>query len=278
MEGSLSLSFKDFLNYKHVNKDMLPELETYVNTIKRNPRYNCTKWKKLKEPNNWLISRKFNQDEDERLYSEFRSVLNKLSDSNYNQLLEKLIDLNIEKKEHLVNLTEIIFDKAKIEKKYASIYARLSRDLASYYVESNGKRIHFRELLINKCQEVFEEAVSLNDELDQPGATSASFNFKEEVIGFISFIGELYNNKLLTENIVNGCFLLIFMKATLKKPYIIDIMCTFMNVVGKNFFTTSPKKATECLEMIKNIKNSPNITNKEKYMIMDTLDIVKTFN
>jgi len=275
MEDGNGINFKEFLCYKHTNKDILPELYNYISTIKKHPKYN-NKWKKLKEPNNWLTSRKISQDENEKLYSDFRSILNKLSDSNFDQLVDNLIDLNIVSKEHLVALTDAIFDKAKIEIKYSSLYAKLSKSLASYYIEHDGIRVHFRELLINKCQEVFEESVSLKCELGQ-GIASKSFHRKEEVIGFISFIGELYNNKLLTSNIINGCFLLVFMKATLNKPYIIDIMCTLMNTVGKLFFKLVPEKAKECLDMIHNIKNYPTITNKEKYIIMDTLDIINLY-
>lgn len=271
----MEISFKEFLSYKHTNKDILPDLVDFIKVISTDPRYKKSKWSKAKEPNNWLTSKKFTQDETEKIQSDIKSLLNKMTCANFDTLSEQIIDLNIDKEDHLVILTKTLFDKAKIEKNFANIYAKLSKKMAQYYVETDGERIFFKDLLIKRCQEVFEVSISLKSELGTPGSDCDEFNFKEEVVSFITFIGELYKNNILTDTIVNTCFSRIFMKIMLKKPYIIDILCTLMNTVYEQLKINCPTNFGECVDMMENIMQYPTITNKEKYMIMDTLDMIK---
>ena len=257
------MDVEKFYHYKCLNRQMLDGLDKYVKK---------SNWKKhnFHQPN-WVITQKNNQNDDDKLYSQFRGILNKISDSNLKELSDEIISLNITKKEQLVNLVDVIFTKAISESKFCTVYSKLSKHLASYYIEENNTKIYFRKILINKCQTMFSEAISLDEELSND-SDNQCFKFKNQIIGCITYIGELYNQELLTHQIISSCFDLIFVKVSLKKAYIMEIMCTFMSVVHDKFSKECSEEFETRVGLIKNIKDSSDISIKDKFAIMDVLD------
>lgn len=285
--SQFSFSIDEFMRYKPLNQDMLPELVEFYNTNKGKFSKNSNgNWRKFdqKTNENWLVTNKFKQNDDEKLYSQFRSILNKLSDSNFNSLADELTTLEIGKAEHLAKLAEFIFNKAIIETKFASMYAKLSRELSGYSVKDGDKQVFFRELLISRCQTMFTDCSSF--ETNVPNKTMIT---KEIAVGCMVFIGELYNMDLLTNKIINSCFLLLLMKVGQNKPYIIDSICALMKAAGNTFSQKSQKDAKLIFDKLENyisINSMNNINNKEKiqlsnkdkFALMDLLDMKKANN
>ena len=274
-----NLPFEEFLKYKTLNSDMLPDLVDFYNNnkIKFNrgnatPNGNPPGWRKFEQkPNdNWLVINKFKQNDEEKLYSQFRSLLNKLSDSNFDTLAKELTTIEIEKSEHLSKLTEFIFNKAIIEPKFGNMYAKLSKELSGYYVKEEDKVYHFRELLINRCQLMFNECVSID-----PTGISKTLITKETAIGCMTFIGELYLCDLLTNKIINSCFLLLLMKVGQNKSHIIECICTLMKVCGKTFTFKCQNDSKVIFEKIEKLIASNTLQNKDKYALMDIIDLRK---
>lgn len=274
-----------FFGYKSIpeNRQLpsyLVKYELVVNTnnyTKRNRRGqnpNST-WKKpdREPPNNWIQNQKMNQDEGEKLCSQYRSILNKLSESNLEELSDELVNLRITDKEDLLKLADILFQKAISESKYCSMYAKLTKYLASYYIEVDQQKVFFREILINKCQKMFTEAISQDNELETDNIDSI-FKFKSQVIGCIIYVGELYNQELLTDRIMYSCFKAIFSKVSLKKVYIIEILCSLIKTVGPRFGKKCPTEFENCLKTINDIKNET-ANKKDKFALMDILDLYK---
>lgn len=272
---SSELDLDAFLQFKNVklNKEMLPELIEFYNTNKNkfNNKLNNTNWRKPELKNdNWLINNKFKQTDDEKLFSQFRSILNKLSNSNFDELAKELISLEINKQIYLAKLAELIFNKAIIEPKFSIMYAKLAKNLSGYYVEEDGKVYHFRELLIDRCQMMFNECVSFD-----PALVNKVLVTKETAIGCMTFIGELYNCELLTNKIINSCFLLLLMKADQNKFYIIDCICILMKVVGDNFNNKCKNESKIIFDKLLNMIKSNNLPNKDKFALMDLIDMRK---
>ena len=274
-----NLSFEEFLKYKTLNNDMLPDLVEFYNNNKLKfnrgnamPNGNAAGWRKFEQkPNeNWLVTNKFKQNDDDKLYSQFRSLLNKLSDSNFDTLAKELTTIEIEKSEHLSKLTEFIFNKAIIEPKFGNMYAKLSKELSGYYVKEEDKVYHFRELLINRCQMMFNECVSMD-----PNVTQKTLITKETAIGCMTFIGELYLCDLLTNKIINSCFLLLLMKVGQNKSHIIECICTLMKVCGKAFTLKCPNDSNVIFEKIEKLISSNTLQNKDKFALMDVIDLRK---
>lgn len=94
----------------------------------------------------------------------------------------------------------LIHANAIAEPSLCSMYAQLCSDLIKKLPSfpSDDKYITFKRLIINKCQEAFENSDKL---LADPYLEKLT---KHQIIGNICFIGELYMQKLLTESIVHG--------------------------------------------------------------------------
>lgn len=274
---SPQFDINEFMRYKPLNRELLPELMEFYNVNKG--RFNRTgtgnNWRKFdqKVNENWLIANKFKQNDDDKLYSQFRSILNKLSDSNFDNLAEDLTTLEINKPEHLAKLAEFIFNKAIIETKFASTYAKLSKELSGYSIKENDKQVFFRELLISRCQTMFTECSSF-----EPNVPNKMLITKEIAIGCMVFIGELYNMDLLTNKIINSCFLLLIMKVGQNKPFIIDTICALMKASGEIFSQKAQRDIKIIFEKLENFVNGKDkiqLSNKDKFALMDLFDIKK---
>lgn len=294
MSGISALTYDEFMKYKEVNKAVPPEVQDYIKSLGTHKQTKGGPWKRAEKTNNWLLQMKFNQGSDDKLYSQFRSLLNKISESNFNQLAEEIVNLQIQKKYHLERLVDLIFQKAISEEKFNEMYAKLCKELASYYIEekeepeeeeemsdephksrpkSKVHKIYFREILINKCQQMFTQAISLEKDVEGDN-TGSAFKYKEQVVGCMSFIGQLYLQDLLINKIIYSCFTLLHAKAKLNKAYIVDSMCTLMSTVGKKFLKNSPTEAKDCFDKMEKMKNE--VSNvRDKFAIMDLLDRAK---
>ena len=277
------ISYDELIKYKDLNKEMHPDLRQFASNLSYKPKQsrhkknnnNNNNWRKVdqKFKNNWLLDNKINQSDDDKLYSQIKGILNKISESNFNELANDFIQLEIKTKDNLIALVDIIFKKAIVESKFNDVYAKLCYELASYYIEQEGDKIYFRELLLNKCQQMFEESVSLNKDLEEE--ENETFKFKEHVLGCVKFIGELYNINLLTNKIIYSCFLILISKINLGKAYSIDCICALMETVGKNFSATAKKESSTLFDKFEKLKNNDRIDKKDTFAIMDLLDLKK---
>jgi hypothetical protein len=271
------LSYTELLKYKDLNKEMHPALRNFASNLtckSKPPRHrNKNNWRRIDQrfKNNWLLDSKLNQTEDQKLYDQVRGILNKLSESNFNELADELIQLEIKNRDNLMTIVDIIFKKAIIESKYNEIYAKLCYELAPYHIRNNKSKVYFRELLLNKCQKMFEEGVSLSKDIEQ--RETSTFKFKEHVMGCMRFVGELYNNGLLTDKIVYNCFLILMSKVNLNKAYSIDSICTLMETVGDGFSSNAKKEFNLLFKKFDELKDNPKIEKKEKFALMDLLDL-----
>lgn len=270
MSASPLLTLDVLMAHKSLNRDMLPEIATYYTNNKHNIVKKNTHWRKIetKQEENWLVAKKFNQTDDEKLYAQFRSILNKLSGSNFNELAQELTAVEIARQDHLAKLAEFIFDKAIIEPKFSDMYAKLAREIAGYCVKENDKVIYFRELLINKCQSMFNECISFD-----PSVQGKRLITREIAVGCMTFIGELYNHELLTVKIINSCFLLLLMRAEQNKSFVIDSINTLMKVVGDVFNNKSKQEAIIIFDKVNGLIKSNKLPNKEKFALMDMIDL-----
>lgn len=265
------VTIDDILKYKNVNKELLPEVVIFYNNnkVKFNKSNN---WKRpeIRQNENWLILNKIQQSDSEKLYSQYRSILNKLSDSNFDSLAKEITDLEINKKEHLEKLTELIFNKAIIECKFCLTYAKLAKELVGYCVvdEVTKEEYYFRELLINRCQMMFNECISFDPNLDNKFTIT-----KDTTSGCMTFIGELYNCNLLTNKIINSCLLLLLMRYKKDKTYIINNISILLRTVGNNFCKKCPHESEDIYKRINQLVDSGNLSFKEKFALMDLIDL-----
>lgn len=250
----------DFLKFKHLpdHQSMTEDLMKYLNS------------KSKKKPDgNWLLTKKLEQTGDEKMCSQFRSILNKLSESNFQVLLTEISEINMEKPEILEQFTEMLFNKAIIEKKFSSMYSRLAKQLINLQVTHDGITVHFRESLINRCQVMFNQLINFGE----------GYNHKLAV-GCMAFIGDLYNFDMLVKKIICSCFSVLLNKLDKVEgelQYIIECICVLMRTVGKKLVVDGAADAASIFEHLKTKLSDSKLSNREKFAIMDLMDL-KTAN
>ena len=287
--GINQLTLNELSKYKSLNTDMLPELMEY---------YNKNKHKFNKPHNNWKKQKPYNKQDkqdkkviplaptpirkpksdDEKLYSEFRSILNKLTDVTFATLYNDLVSLEITEREHLVKLADLIFKKAIIDIEFSQFYAKLAKQLAGYYITEvveDGtnkieRKIYFRDLLISECQKMFNACITYNQELEENEIEMTKY----KATGIMIFIGQLYNCDMLTNKIVNSCFLLLLMKIG-TNGFIVDCISELMKSVGKYFLLKCVSEADIIFQKMDVLIKSAKLSNKDRFALMDLVDMKK---
>jgi translation initiation factor 4G len=109
--------------------------------------------------------------EEEAKQKAFKGILNKLTPDNFERLTGQLLEVGITEAKTLVGLIGQIFDKALFEPHFCELYSQLCQTLqkrlpefddpaeepAPEGGEAKRRKLNFRRLLLNKCQEEFEK-------------------------------------------------------------------------------------------------------------------------
>ena len=304
------LTLDKLSKYKSLNNDMLPELVDYYNKnkYKFNKQYN-NGWKKtgnrnhLKHFEKRLVPLKPRRpkptkSDDEKLYSEFRGILNKLTEQTFDNLSNDLVALEITTKDHLAKLADLIFQKGIIDIEFSLLYGKLSKKLAGYYIvddfiedgeeekekekekeedddkEIVDKKVYFRELLISECQITFNSCIMY----DPKSKEDQKVVSKHKATGSMIFIGSLYNCDMLTNKIINSCFLLLLMKINAGNPngYLVDCFSELMKTVGKIFTCRCVQETELIYQRIDLLIKSGKLDNRDRFALMDLVDLRKS--
>jgi len=113
-----------------------------------------------KTENKYVVGQTQSSDpEEEKKQKEIISVLNKLTPQNFDKLILKLVEIKFDQEKSLVGLIDQIFDKSLSEPTFCELYAQLCSTLRDQLpeFEKDGKKVNFRRVLLNKCQEEFEK-------------------------------------------------------------------------------------------------------------------------
>jgi len=157
-------------------------------------------------------------DEEEAKQRPIRAILNKLTPTNFEKLIEQMKAINIDNAATLTSFVSQIFDRALMEPIYCEMYVNfcchLARELPDF--NEDNEKVTFKRVLLNKCQEEFERGEREQEEAnkaEEEGEIKQSAEQREEkrvkarrrMLGNIRLIGELYKKKVLTERIMHAC-------------------------------------------------------------------------
>jgi hypothetical protein len=250
------------LQFRNNNLEPSPELLPYIDNKKKTKDMDLF-WKRdFKPKNSWLIQTKLNQTDEDKLYSEINDMLNKLNKSNFDSICEGIMNMAITCREHMVKLVQRVIEEAIRNSLYINLYAKMCFVLMPYYITDIGEKIHFRDVLLSNCQETFEKYTKQKDDVE-----------KNELIGIVKFIGELYNANILISSVIFMCFVSLYTNVMTKKVNSIEAISTLMTVVGKEYFQRDPVKAKSCYAKIEQIIQNGNIMAKEKFTILDLKEL-----
>lgn len=216
------------------------------------PFLNLPPVEKLKKTENGWKRNRESDDEIQAKVKQVRSLLNKLTLEKFEKIFKQIIDINISSYEVLTGVVKEVFEKALFEPKFSGMYAELcgrldvaTRDMLqkASIMDSSGKPIFFKNILLNNCKEEFtrfaiesedaNEAMESNEggtdgakqgsvtamgddgkpltpeqqkekvEKDREEAELLASKAKRRMLANMRFISELYLKGLLRESIIH---------------------------------------------------------------------------
>ncbi|KAI9563837.1 hypothetical protein GHT06_011303 [Daphnia sinensis] len=269
--------------------------------------------KKAEILNVWKPKRLSAKSEDgqttssEEILRTVRGILNKLTPSNYERLLTKIQETNIDSQECLAGVIRIFFAKAVEESIFASIYAKMCLVLSTKDVPTSSnpaETVNFRKLLLSQCQKEFEKdsaglavAEKKRIELENAKTETEKEKLHEELnelvdknrrtsLGNIRFIGELFKVDVISSNVMHQCIRKLLSHKEDEDS--IECLCKLLTTIGKQLESpTLPKNGvtpkftnaqimTSYIQNLQIIASERKVSSRIRFMIQDVVDLRKT--
>ncbi|CAD5115592.1 DgyrCDS4553 [Dimorphilus gyrociliatus] len=233
---------------------------------------------------------------DERLFRNVRSMLNKLTPQNFNSLINKFKELEINSESRMVGVIKLIFQKAIDEPAFSVAYANLCKSLSNILTNTKmqskeGKEFTFRSGLLNRCQEQFEKNRNDDEILEKKrGELELAESpekrkellmaleehetvSKRKYLGNIRFIGELFKLKMLTENIMHGCLFELLKSHDEEK---LECLCKLMKTIGKECDHKQAKpRMDQYFTQMQKIVEQKKTCSRVRFMLQDVIELRK---
>jgi len=240
--------------------------------------------------NKYVVGEMQTDDPDEeKRQKTFKGLLNKLTPSNFARMYEKIKEVEIANAKTLKGLIDQIFDKALTETTFCPLYSDLCKLLTSempeFDEEGDKRKLTFRRLLLNKCQNEFEKgdaAVRAAEEAEAADESAMSAEErqsrlreakKERIrsLGNMQFIGFLFKKGMLTERIIHNCIVDLLREEEKPKPEDIECLCQLLSTVGSLLPQGDVLDAYFC--RIGRLSKSPKLETRHKFMLLDLIEL-----
>jgi translation initiation factor 4G len=231
------------------------------------------------------------------LLKNFRSLLNKITEENFDHLVMEINDKRkyiINSPEKLSAIVKLLFEKSISEPGYASTYAKLCQALSTVHLINEDVIVvakkttnPWKKYLITHCQHEFERSKeddvifkSLQDSINKASDTEEIGNYedlyfkiRQRANGTVKFIGELYKMNMLTAKIMVGCIEVLLTSVTEEN---IERLCKLLTTVGEKLESELNNKNVmdKYMSQLSKLRNSNVIkTQRIKFDIMNVIDL-----
>lgn len=225
-------------------------------------------------------------EKNDSVFRKVRGILNKLSPEKFDKLSLELLNVGIESQIILKGIILLIFEKALDEPKYSSVYAKLCHQLcedAPNFEPPDSNISTFRRLLLNKCQDEFENRSKATNAFDKDVSLSEEeleqyHIAKRKMLGNIKFIGELGKLEMLHEGILHRCIKQLLEKKKniplVESAEDLECLCQIMKTVGRRLDTPKAKAwMDQYYSRIKFFAGQMELPSRIRFMLQDVLEL-----
>lgn len=218
-----------------------------------------------------------------KLKTKFIAALNKVSDDNVDEILTEILNLEcIDVYESLNELVNVIAMKVSNDTHFVKIYAQMCAGLMKLRATDNPS-VSFSMILSGKCKEIFDAYISYAKDMSQCESANVCSGMllsineengkleldKTKVINHITFIGQLYNFKIITSSGIEQCFGELFdkMKNIL---FSVETTVTLLKTVMPMYVEREHQMFVTHCELLK--KMVPTCPFRDKYIIINFME------
>ncbi|ODN03377.1 Eukaryotic translation initiation factor 4 gamma 3 [Orchesella cincta] len=182
----------------------------------------------------------------ESIVKKTRGILNKLTPDNFDKLVNKFMELQLEDKdERISSVISVVFEKAIDEPSFSAAYAKMVHTVCKTSLETSKK---FRKQILDQCQKEFQKSNSdeaeikdveqkLEEATDDESREQLKLELEEKKftsrrrsLGNVRFIGELYKLQMLTPKIMVECVHLLLYSPDEEN---LECLCKLLATVGQ---------------------------------------------
>ncbi|XP_062860046.1 eukaryotic translation initiation factor 4 gamma 1-like [Trichomycterus rosablanca] len=230
--------------------------------------------------------------ETQELFQKVCSILNKMTPEKFQQLMKQLTELPINTEERLKGVIELIFKKAVAEPNFCTVYAKMCSGLMELKVPTSdysGSTLDFINLLVGHCEEEFKKDEKDNKllqkklkDLDEAEEEKEQQILKEELeeikikarlcsLGNIKFMGELYKQKMLTDQFIYRCITKLLENNNEES---LESLCKLLSTAGKDLDLDNGKALLDnYFNQLGTIVKERRTSSRIRFMIQDVLDL-----
>jgi translation initiation factor 4G len=232
-------------------------------------------------------AKKGDDDGDAALSKKANSILNKLTLEKFDRLSTEFCALEFSTMERVAGAVDLIVTKAQTESHFVSVYASLCVKLANTpneaLGEDEGSTKKFRRLLLERCQAEFErdhsQTIAELESLDEESRERKLAKIRKQYIGHMFFIGALYKQGLLKENIMHHCVQELFGDPSEPDSEKLECLAKLLTSIGKKLDAAALDKKESAkfmkayFKQLKKLENNKSLDARLRFALKDLREL-----